>query len=458
MHVHLLGICGTFMGGLAFIARQLGYDVTGSDAHVYPPMSTQLQSAGIDIIEGYDTDQLQPVPDQVIIGNAMKRGVPIVEFVLNNRIPYCSGPQWLAEHVLSKQTVLGVAGTHGKTTTASILTWILETAGLNPGFLIGGVPCNFNHSARLGAGQYFVIEADEYDTAFFDKRSKFIHYQPQILILNNLEFDHADIFDNLTAIQRQFHHLIRTIPGNGMILYPSDDLALHEVLTWGCWTPTATLAFSNPHGGKWAVRIQSTDQSGLEFFNDGQLLGTTHWSLWGWHNARNALAAVAAAIQIGVAPDQAIAALASFSGVRRRLELRGEQHGVRVYDDFAHHPTAIAATIEGLRQATSPSARILAVVEPRSNTMRLGIHAKALVEAFANAHHVYILVTDHLAWNVQQTLAPLNERLTIVSSTQAALDALLATVRAGDHVLIMSNGAVDQLHQRLLDQLAARTP
>ncbi len=476
MHLHILGICGTFMGGLALIARALGHRVTGSDANVYPPMSTQLEAAGIALMPGYAAEHLDPAPELVIVGNAMKRGLPVVEAMLDRDLPYTSGPQWLAEQGLRGRHVLAVAGTHGKTTTASMLAWILEAAGLKPGFLIGGVPLDFGRSARLGDGAYFVIEADEYDTAFFDKRSKFVHYRPQTLVLNNLEFDHADIFDDLAQIQRQFHHLVRTVPSTGRIIHPRQDAALAEVLAMGCWTPrvstgvaasdwrdAADLGSNRPAsegaggdwpGGDWQAELCAADGSALRLFFQGQPRGLLEWSQIGLHNVQNALSAIAAAQHVGIEPGQAISALAHFQGVKRRMELRGIEAGIRVYDDFAHHPTAIASTLAGLRRQVGP-ARIIAVLEPRSNTMRMGTHGAALAASLEVADRVVVYSPPELSWDATATLAPLGERLRLCTDLDQVLAATTAEVRAGDHVLVMSNGGFGGIHQRILEQIGS---
>ncbi|NEX16150.1 MAG: UDP-N-acetylmuramate:L-alanyl-gamma-D-glutamyl-meso-diaminopimelate ligase [Halochromatium sp.] len=475
MHLHILGICGTFMGGLALIARALGHQVTGSDANVYPPMSTQLEAAGIALMQGYAAEHLQPAPDLVIVGNAMKRGLPAVEAMLDRDLPYSSGPQWLAEHGLRGRQVLAVAGTHGKTTTASMLAWILEAAGTEPGFLIGGVPLDFGRSARLGSGPQFVIEADEYDTAFFDKRSKFVHYRPRTLVLNNLEFDHADIFDDLAQIQRQFHHLVRTVPGSGRIIYPQQDAALTEVLAMGCWTPCVTTGVKVPSlpdltdaslsndaslpvadvpgaGCDWQAELIAADGSAFDVLFQGQPQGQLEWSQIGLHNVQNALSAIAAAQHIGIEPTQAIAALARFQGVKRRMELRGTEAGVRVYDDFAHHPTAIASTLAGLRRQVG-EARIIAVLEPRSNTMRMGAHADALAASLDAADRVVVYSPPDLPWDADAALAPLGRRLSFCTDLEQVMAAATAEARAGDHLLIMSNGGFGGIHQRILEQL-----
>lgn len=446
MHVHILGVCGTFMAGLALLAREQGHRVTGSDAHAYPPMSTQLAAQGIDVFAGYDPAHLQPAPDLVVIGNALSRGNPEVEAVLDRGLAYVSGPQWLADSVLCERWVLAVAGTHGKTTTASMLAWILEAAGLNPGFLIGGIPENFGVSARLGEAPFFVVEADEYDTAFFDKRSKFIHYRPRTLVLNNLEYDHADIFPNLEAIQQQFHHLVRTVPGTGHIL-SADESTLDEVLEQGCWTPVARFG----HTGEWQA---DPSTSGFVVHHRGVPVGEVSWSLMGRHNIHNGLAAIAAARHAGVPVQQACAALSTFRSVKRRMEVRAVVADVTVYDDFAHHPTAVRTTLEGLRERVG-GARILAVLEPRSQTMRLGVHSQTLAPALEAADAVYLFRPADLGWDLETVAAQLGGRGRVFDTTQALVEAVTAEARAGDHVLIMSNGGFEGVHQRLIDALAS---
>ena len=451
MHLHILGICGTFMGGVALLARALGHRVTGSDANVYPPMSTQLAAAGIDLMQGYDASHLQPAPDVVVVGNAMTRGMPAVEYMLDAGLPYVSGPQWLAEHLLAGRHVLAVAGTHGKTSTASMLAWVLADAGLAPGFLIGGVPQDFGVSARLGEGRGFVVEADEYDTAFFDKRSKFVHYRPRTLVVNNLEFDHADIFDDLAMIQRQFHHLVRTVPGTGLVVHPQAEPAVDAVLAMGVWTPTQ----STGDGGDWSAEWLSADGSAFRVHTpDGPEIDL-HWGQTGGHNVQNALSAMAAAAHVGVEPARSAAALSRFAGVKRRMELRGEVAGVRVYDDFAHHPTAIASTLHGLRRRVG-EARIIAVLEPRSNTMRLGVHAAALAQSLTAADQVQVYAPADLDWDAAAALAPLGERLRVAGAVAEIVAAVGAEARPGDHVLVMSNGGFGGIHQLLLDALAER--
>ncbi|MEI6413738.1 MAG: UDP-N-acetylmuramate:L-alanyl-gamma-D-glutamyl-meso-diaminopimelate ligase [Pseudomonadota bacterium] len=457
MHLHILGICGTFMGGLALLAKAMGHQVSGSDAQVYPPMSTQLTAAGITLSEGYRSEHLDPAPDRVLVGNALSRGNPAVEYLLDRGIPYTSGPQWLAEEVLKDRWVIAVAGTHGKTTTSSLIAWILEAAGLAPGFLIGGVPQNFGVSARLGQLPFFVVEADEYDTAFFDKRSKFVHYRPRTLVLNNLEFDHADIFENLAAIQRQFHHLVRIVPGTGRILLPAGDSALETVLAQGCWTPRETFRVDGAPDdtADWQIQDAAPDGSAFEVSCQGHRAGRVEWGLIGRHNLANALAALAAARHAGVPPAVGIEALGTFSGVKRRLEWRGEVGGVRVYDDFAHHPTAIQTTLEGLRRQVGP-ARIWAVLEPRSNTLRLGVMKDQLPDALALADQVRVYSPANLGWDAHRVFSRMAERAQVFSSVADLAAHLAAGVQPGDHVLIMSNGGFEGLPQRLLDVLAGQ--
>ncbi|VAX07868.1 UDP-N-acetylmuramate:L-alanyl-gamma-D-glutamyl-meso-diaminopimelate ligase [hydrothermal vent metagenome] len=452
MNIHILGICGTFMGGIALLARALGHEVSGSDANVYPPMSTQLEEVGIHLMEGYKAEHLQPSPDCVVVGNAMSRGNPAVEYMLDEGLPYSSGPQWLAEHVLQGRWVLAVAGTHGKTSTASLLAWILEDAGMSPGFLIGGVPQNFGISARLGNTSFFVVEADEYDTAFFDKRSKFVHYRPRTLILNNLEFDHADIFDDLAAIQRQFHHLVRTVPGSGQIIIPVQDAALNEVLDMGCWTPTETFDPEGP--AQWHGAHASPDGSSFDLLCHGKRAGRAEWALTGRHNVANALAAIAAARHVGITPDIALESLSSFRNVRRRMELRGEVNGIRVYDDFAHHPTAIETTLAGLR-AQVRDERIIAILELRSHTMRMGVHAERLALALWAADKVLVHTPKELQWNAGHVFADLGDRVQLCESVADIVKDLASSSQPGDHVLVMSNGGFENIHQRLLDVLRA---
>jgi UDP-N-acetylmuramate: L-alanyl-gamma-D-glutamyl-meso-diaminopimelate ligase len=444
LKVHILGICGTFMGGVALLARSLGHEVSGQDAGVYPPMSTQLAEQGIALHEGYDPQAIPADVDMVVIGNALSRGNPAVEHVLNRGLPYTSGAQWLSDNLLRECWVLAVAGTHGKTTTASMLAWILEYAGMKPGFLIGGVPQNFGVSARAAETPFFVVEADEYDTAFFDKRSKFVHYRPRTLVLNNLEFDHADIFDDLAAIQKQFHHLVRTVPGEGLILSPAADANLGAVLQMGCWTPV------EPFAGEpgWSARLLADDGSRFEVHWQGGTQGIVEWALLGLHNVNNALAAIGAARHAGVPAAQAIEALGQFQNVKRRMEMRGEVGGITVYDDFAHHPTAIATTLAGLRQRIG-AARILAVLEPRSNTMRMGVHRETLLPSLAEADRAFVYLPDELGWSFPS----LDDNITVSDDFDALLQAVIAEARSGDHILVMSNGGFNGIHGKLLEGL-----
>ncbi len=453
MHIHILGICGTFMGGIALLARELGVTVSGSDQNVYPPMSTQLAEAGITLTEDFDPSQFTAEPDLVVIGNALSRGNPAVEYVLERGLSYTSGPAFLADYLLKDRWVLAVAGTHGKTTTASMLAWILEDAGLAPGFLIGGIPRNFGLSARTGNAPFFVVEADEYDTAFFDKRSKFVHYRPRTVVLNNLEYDHADIFPDIEAIERQFHHLVRTVPGNGLIIAPQADPHIQRVLKMGCWTPIETI--SEAPGNGWHTTLSQADGRAFEVFFEQQSQGTVRWDSLGQHNVNNALAAIAAARHAGVPTRYAIEALGTFQSPKRRMEIRGEINGITVYDDFAHHPTAIKTTLAGLRAKVN-DARIIAVLEPRSNTMRLGIHKDTLGPSLNAADEVLLYQPTGLDWNL--------DSITRVLDTTQIFDDInrLATyiakgARSGDHVLIMSNGAFGGLHEKLLKALKAGT-
>lgn len=450
MHIHILGICGTFMGGVALLARELGMTVSGSDANVYPPMSDQLEAAGITLQEGYLAEHLDPALDLVVMGNAMSRGNPAVEYVLNKGLAYVSGPQWLAEHVLKDKWVLAVSGTHGKTTTSSMLAWILEDAGMAPGFLIGGVPDNFGETARLGKTPFFVIEADEYDTAFFDKRSKFVHYHPRTLIINNLEFDHADIFDNLAAIQKQFHHVVRTVPSEGLIITPSHVDAVDEVIRMGCWTPLQTIGINE---GWLRAENLSEDGSKFDVAIDGEQAGHVDWSLIGMHNVSNALAAIAAAHHVGVTVDQACDSLARFEGIKRRLELRGEVKGVRVYDDFAHHPTAIETTLKGLR-AHIGNKQLIAILEPRSNTMKMGIHQQTLADSLQIADQVILFEDAGLDWSLSDIREQLGDKAMIKSSIGDIVELVSGRAQSGDHIVVMSNGGFGGIHQKLLDALA----
>ncbi|MBN8480449.1 MAG: UDP-N-acetylmuramate:L-alanyl-gamma-D-glutamyl-meso-diaminopimelate ligase [Xanthomonadales bacterium] len=475
MKLHVLGICGTFMGGIAALARELGDAVDGSDANVYPPMSTQLESLGIALRHGYSAAHLEPAPDRVVVGNALSRGNPAIEHVLDARLPYVSGPQWLGERVLADRRVLAVAGTHGKTTTTSLLAWLLECAGRAPGFLVGGVPANFAVSARLGgAGEQsrsrddgskrrephrngrpdplFVIEADEYDTAFFDKRSKFVHYRPDIAVLNNLEYDHADIFPDVAAIQRQFHHLVRIVPGNGRLIVNAEDARLAEVLAMGCWTPVERFGID---AGDWRARLTAADGSSFVVSHAGRELAEARWELSGRHNVMNALAAIAAANAVGVDAVESVAALATFRNVARRMELVGAHAGIRVYDDFAHHPTAIATTLAGLR-AKVGAARILVGMEPRSNSMRMGAHADELAPSLADADAVVFLKRAELPWDAARVLAGLDGRGRAAADVDALVADLVALARPGDHVVFMSNGGFENAPRRFAAALAAR--
>jgi len=451
MHIHILGICGTFMGGLALIARELGHQVTGSDAGVYPPMSTQLNEQDITLFEDYSAKNLEQKPDLVVVGNALSRGNEELEAVLNNGIPYTSGAQWLAEQVLYQDRwTMAVAGTHGKTTTASLLAWILTHAGQVPGFLIGGVADNLGLSARLGKGRFFVIEADEYDTAFFDKRSKFVHYRPKTAILNNLEFDHADIFRDLDAMKLQFHHFLRTVPANGRLFINGDDKNLEHLLAMGCWSEQRTFGLNNNHD--WHAKTLNQDNTAFEIWQQDKCTGQVAWSMPGQHNMMNALAAIAAADHAGIPVDKSIKALACFKGVKRRLEVSGIVNGITIYDDFAHHPTEISASLQAIRDQVG-KARIIAVMEPRSNTMRMGIHQDALAPAFGAADQVHIVTTQDLQWDIKRITDKLGQSCTLSKDVDGAIEAISGSARAGDHIVIMSNGGFGGIHQRLLDRL-----
>lgn len=451
MHIHILGICGTFMAGIAELATQLGHRVTGSDTNVYPPMSTFLCDRGISIYEGYDSKQLDPAPDLVLIGNALSRGNPAVEHILSEHLPYTSGPQWLAEEMLNQTHVIAVSGTHGKTTTTSILTFILDQCGLDPGYLIGGIAQNFDRPAHLGSGRYFVIEADEYDTAFFDKRSKFIHYRPDTLIINNLEFDHADIFPDLDAIKRQFHHLIRTVPANGLVIYPAADPTIEDLLKQGCWSRQSS--FGESSLAEW--QITDPDTSGFKQFalgiSDTERM-PVHSPLLGRHNAFNATAALIAAVDVGVPLADAITALRSFTGVKRRLEIVGVINEITVYDDFAHHPTAIRATLSALR-ASVETGRIICVLEPRSNTMRLGIHAPLIAEALIPADITYIYCDSTLKWDPRSTANDDGENCHFLNSVEEIIQSVASLAKPGDQIVIMSNSGFADIRGRLLQAL-----
>ena len=446
MHLHILGICGTFMGGIAALAAALGHRVTGSDRNVYPPMNTQLKALGIEIHEGFDAGQLLPSPDVVVIGNAMSRGNPAVEAVLDQGLPYISGPQWLAENVLAKRHVLAVSGTHGKTTTASMLAWILEYAGIDCGFLIGGVPANFEASARLGSSQYFVVEADEYDTAFFDKRAKFVHYRPQTLIMGNLEFDHADIYRDLDAIIWQFHQLLRTVPGTGRLIVNGADANLQTLIDGGCWTPIET--FKLDGDADWAAAFQDSAEKHLVIKGPGGERHECNWKLGGRHNLENALAAVAASCRAGVSLSQAVEGLTTFDGVKRRMERTATVGDVAIYDDFAHHPTAIRRSLEGLRKRF-PGQRLIVALEPRSNTMKLGVHNKSLADSLQEAHRVFVYRPPELGPDFEEVLRPLGEKVHIVAEYAELVSALATTVCAGDLLVFMSNGAFGGARQQL---------
>lgn len=460
MHIHILGICGTFMGSLAVIARELGHQVTGSDQGVYPPMSTQLEAQGIGLMEGYRADHLKPTPDLVLIGNAMSRGNPEVEAVLNRNIDYMSGPEWLSREVLRHRWVMAVAGTHGKTTTTAMLLWILEQAGFDAGYLVGGVPNDFPVSARLGSSDFFVIEADEYDSAFFDKRSKFVHYRPHTLILNNLEFDHADIFDNVEAIERQFHHLVRTVPSNGLIVRPALDQHLDKALELGCWTNIQETSVGSevPYMSDWRAELLKEDGSHFMVVHREQPVAAVKWSLTGLHSVRNGLAAITAARHVGVTPDHAIAALSRFSGVKRRMELLADVGGIQVYDDFAHHPTAIASTLEGLRNKVGAEL-ILALIEPRSNTMQQGVHQQTLLPSAAAADQVVWANLNQLDW-LPDLIASSDDldsqRHSVESSLEALIERVARQAVAPCHIVIMSNGSFGGIHQKLIAELERR--
>lgn len=455
-HIHILGICGTFMGGIALLARELGFRVTGSDANVYPPMSTQLEQSGIELVEGYNPCQLEPAPDLVVIGNAMSRGNACVEYVLNRNIPYTSGPQWLLENLLKDRWVIALSGTHGKTTTASMVAWILEQNNQRPGFLIGGVPQCLGVSARLGEAPFFVIEADEYDTAFFDKRSKFVHYRPRTLVINNLEFDHADIFPDLAAIQRQFHHLIRMVPANGQVISPLNNKTVNEVIEQGCWSEQQFVGnggFDTP--GHWSSKLVKADGSEFEVYHLGQLQGRVQWSQIGLHNVHNALMAIAAAHHVGVLPVDAIRALASFENAKRRLEFKGLVNEISVYDDFAHHPTAIHTTIDGLRAKVGQQ-RIFAILEPRSNTMKQGVHQHTLMNSMTEADAIFLYQPDDIGWDMHSASHDSSVSITIENNLELLISHIAEQAQPGDHLLVMSNGGFGGIHQKLLDSLALK--
>ena len=451
-HIHILGICGTFMGSLAQLARAKGYRVTGVDANVYPPMSTQLEAAGIELIEGFDCDQLALEPDMFIVGNAISRGNPLLEAILDQGLPYISGPQWLSDHILPGKWVLAVSGTHGKTTTSSMLAWILEYAQMSPGYLIGGVPQNFERSARLGDTPFFVIEADEYDSAFFDKRSKFVHYRPRTLVINNLEFDHADIFDDLAAIQKQFHHVVRTIPQNGLVIKPDNVMAIDELIAQGCWTPVTTFSLTDV-GQPWSVALVNKEGSCFDVFQSAENVGRVEWSHIGLHNVANALAALIAAHHVGVTPEISCAALNEFTGVKRRMECLADIDNVCVYDDFAHHPTAIATTLQGLRSKVG-NEKVIALIEPRSNTMRMGVHASALSQAVSDADHVLWFNPANLSWDLPHATDSNNVACeTIAELLTTTMNTVQTCAGERVHIVIMSNGGFSGIHTLLVERL-----
>ena len=454
MKIHILGICGTFMGGVALLAKESGIEVTGSDKNVYPPMSTLLASQGVTIRQDFLSEHIDQDTDQLVVGNFMRRGMAVVEDMLNQNQSYTSGPQWLYEHILKDRWVLAVAGTHGKTTTASILAWILEYAGMSPGFLIGGVPENFGVSARLGDTPFFVVEADEYDTAFFDKRSKFVHYHPKTLVLNNLEYDHADIFPDLEAIKIQFHHLMRIVPSDGLVVTNSEEKNLDDVLKRGCWTAVETFSAEDNSDSAWRVEYIQADGSEFRVFFAGEAQGVVKWDLLGKHNVSNALAALAAARHVGVPAQHAIDALGEFKGIKRRMQLRGEVNNIRVYDDFAHHPTAIKTTLAGLR-ANVGDKKIIAILEPRSNTMRMGIHQGALAASLAVADQVMLYQPDDVDWEMEGVLTELGDKARLYRDIDQLVEEAVKTAVSGDQLLVMSNGGFAGIHDKLLYNLHA---
>jgi len=452
--IHILGICGTFMGGVALLAQKFGIEVSGSDTNVYPPMSTLLESEGITIQKGFETKHLEAFKEsgQVVVGNVMTRGMDVVEQMLNKNISHVSGPQWLYENILNDRWVLAVSGTHGKTTTASMLAWILEYAGMNPGFLIGGVPVNFGVSARLGDSPFFVVEADEYDTAFFDKRSKFVHYHPRTLVINNLEYDHADIFPNLDAIKTQFHHLIRMMPNEGLLINNAEEPNIQDVIDQGCWTPIEVFSSdesTDKNTSGWTANYLKSDGSEFEVYLDGDKQGTVIWSLLGKHNVSNALAAIAAARHAGVPVEHAINGLAEFKGIKRRMELRGEVNSIRVYDDFAHHPTAIETTLKGLRANVGDN-KIIAILEPRSNTMRLGTHKALLASSLEMADQVMLFQPEGLNWDMDEVLDTLGDKGSLYSNIETLVSSVVEQADIGSHLLVMSNGGFGGIHEKLL--------
>lgn len=454
MKIHILGICGTFMGGIALLAKDSGIEVTGSDKNVYPPMSTLLASQGIEVRQDFLSANIDNDTDEIVVGNFMRRGMGVIEDLLNDNQSYTSGPQWLYEHILKDRWVLAVAGTHGKTTTASMLAWILDYAGMSPGFLIGGVPENFGVSARLGDTPFFVVEADEYDTAFFDKRSKFVHYHPKTLVLNNLEYDHADIFPDLEAIKTQFHHLMRIVPSKGLVVSNQEEQNLDDVLEKGCWTAVEKFSSEDKSHSTWGVEVVKADGSEFHVLFEGEKQGIVKWGLLGKHNISNALAAIAAARHVGVPVEHAINALAEFKGIKRRMQLRGEVNAIRVYDDFAHHPTAIKTTLAGLR-ANVADKKIIAILEPRSNTMRMGIHQGALAESLAVADQVVLYQPDNVDWEMQGLLDELGTNASLYRDLDQLVADVVQTAVAGDQLLVMSNGGFGGIHNKLLQGLQA---
>ena len=456
MRVHILGICGTFMAGIAALAKAAGHQVSGSDQNVYPPMSTQLRKLGIRLQEGYGPEQLEDDIDCVVVGNVLRRGYPVIEALLDSGIPYYSGAEWLADNVLKDKWVLAVAGTHGKTTTTSMLAWILEYAGLEPGFLVGGIPNNFGISARLGGSKYFVVEADEYDTAFFDKRAKFVHYRPRTLAITNIEYDHADIYPDLDAILWQFHQLVRTVPSQGLISVGGQDANIEKLLSMGVWTPVETFSAREGVDAAWTAAYELIGaKSRFSVFRHGERVGQVGWALVGTHNLENALAAIASAVHAGVEVEVALEALAQFKGVKRRLEKRGVFAGVALYEDFAHHPTAISSTLEALR-SQQPDRRIIAALEPRSNTMRMGVHRDALRKSFDSADRVYVLAADDLDWKPEKTLATLGSKLSVAATVDELLEKMLEELGSGDQVVLMSNGSFQGLPRLLQQALRSR--
>ena len=452
MRIHILGICGTFMGGIALLARELGHEVSGSDLGVYPPMSTQLEKQGISLIEGYDPSQLEANPDLIIIGNAMSRGNPCVEYILNHGLRYTSGPQWLSENILQGRHVLAVSGTHGKTTTTCMLAWTLEVEGLNPGFLVGGIPENFGVSSRLGGPDYFVIEADEYDTAFFDKRSKFVHYHPKTLIINNIEFDHADIFADIAAIRREFHHLIRVIPERGLIIAHGMDTEIKKVLEMGCWTP---VEYFGGNDSLWQAKPLQEDYSEFEILVDGQTGGVMRWDLIGRHNAHNVLATAAAAGHVGITAGEVCEAMADFKSVKRRMQLLAEIDGITIYDDFAHHPTAIRETLSALRQKVGKR-RVIVIMEPRSNTMKMGVHRETLAGSFKDADSVMFYQPGEIEWDLAADTASMGERRKVFDKLDAIIDQLIQVVQRDDNIIFMSNGGFGGVQASFIERLSTR--